>query len=715
MTNQLNWLARKDDEEDWFPAAVPGNVQQDYAVFCGFEDVHYADNYKQFLPLEPSTWQYRAEFAYAERTGQRLFFVSKGIDYLFDIQLNGQLIHKQEGMFTPVELDLTPLAQAHNVLLVTIHPHPKRAGAVKDDRMEASASCKPAVCYGWDWHPRLLSSGIWDDTYLEWRQWDYIADCEVSYTLDDSMETAQVHVAYDCETTPLIEFFDNQGNCLYRGTEQTFSIHNVNLWWCNGQGEATLYHWIVSTDSCKRQGKTGFRRVRLVMNEGGWDNPRTLPMSRSNPPITLELNGRRIFAKGTNWVHPELFPGTITEDTYRPLIDLAVKANMNIFRSWGGGIINKDSFFEQCDEAGMMVWQEFPLACNNYDDDAHYLPVLEQEATSIVKRLRSHACLVLWCGGNELFNSWSCMTDQSLALRLLNKVCYQHNAELPFLMTSPVMGMAHGAYTFYNPETDCDVFQAMQRHDNTAYTEFGVPSLADVDYLRTFIPPDQWFPMEFGSAWESHHALNAFRETRWACQDVVEQYFGPVDSMEQLQEYTTLLQCEGYKGIFEEARRQKGACSMAINWCYNEPWKTAANNSIISYPARPKRAYAAVAQALRPILASARMPKFSWTEGECFTAQLWLLNDAPYDTSDTISAWIDVDGISTHVMDWNTGQIGANQNKMGHTLSVPLPAMESDTFTLRLESANGFGSSYTLCFQPKIRKAKTRQMNQTQA
>lgn len=82
-----------------------------------------------------------------------------------------------------------------------------------------------------------------------------------------------------------------------------------------------------------------------------------------------------------------------------------------------------------------MVWQEFMLSCNNYIGTKRYLKVLEKEARSIVRVLRSHPCLVIWCGGNELFNNWSGMDDQSSALRLLNKICYEEDFEKPFLMT----------------------------------------------------------------------------------------------------------------------------------------------------------------------------------------------------------------------------------------------------------------------------------------
>ena len=129
-------------------------------------------------------------------------------------------------------------------------------------------------------------------------------------------------------------------------------------------------------------------------------------------------------------------------------------AHMNILRIWGGGFVNKESFFELCDELGIMVWQEFPLACNEYPDEEHYLSVLKKEATSIVRRLRTHPCAILYCGGNELFNNWSLMTDQHHALRLLNAVCYEEDRCTPFIATSPLNGMGHGSYLNYDETID---------------------------------------------------------------------------------------------------------------------------------------------------------------------------------------------------------------------------------------------------------------------
>ena len=246
-----------------------------------------------------------------------------------------------------------------------------------------------------------------------------------------------------------------------------------------------------------------FRRIRLVMNSGTQFDPDGFPKSRRLPPAQFQVNGRNIFCKGTNWLSPEVFPATITTARYNELLDLAVEANFNILRVWGGGIINKEDFFNLCDQKGILVWQEFPLACNNYPDDKHYLEVLKQEATSIITRLRGHACLGLWCGGNELFNSWSGMNDQSLALRLLNSLCLNLDPYTPFNATAPLQGMGHGNYVFRDDQTKTEVYERMNRSKFTAYTEFGVPSPSSVEILKRIIPPPDLWPPRKGTSWKA--------------------------------------------------------------------------------------------------------------------------------------------------------------------------------------------------------------------
>ncbi|HML46942.1 MAG TPA: glycoside hydrolase family 2 TIM barrel-domain containing protein, partial [Clostridia bacterium] len=389
---------------------------------------------------------------------------------------------------------------------------------------------------------------------------------------------------------------------------ESVAFDNPRLWWCAGHGDQPVYTAALRVGEHALCRSVGFRTVRLVMNEGAWARPSDFPKSRSDAPITLELNGRRIFAKGSNWVPPEIFPGTITAETYRPLVERAVEAHMNIFRVWGGGMVGKESFFDCCDRLGVMVWQEFPLSCNKYPDDPEYLRVLEREAVSILRRVRTHPSLVLWCGGNELFNSWSRMTEQSHALRLLDKLCYEEDRHTPFIMTSPLNGMGHGNYVNLNYDGVETIGKLIASH-NTAYTEFGCPGASPADYIRSFMSPEDYENPREGSVWEDHHAFKAWQEDTWFRQQEVAYYFGALEGTDAKVAATERIQSICYQLMFEEMRRQWPQCSMALNWCYNEPWPCAANNSLINWPCKPKPAYYAVQAALRPQSVTARLPR----------------------------------------------------------------------------------------------------------
>ena len=696
---------------DSFSAEVPGNIQYDYALANGFCDVYFADGCRQFDALEGDEWEYSTKLNYSKNSGESVWFVSKGIDYKYKISLNGEEIYENEGMFSPVELDLTDKLIGDDILTVRIAPHPKREDA-PPAREEADHSCKPPFCYGWDWNPRLLISGLYRDAYIETRNDGYIKDCEVLYELGEDLSSADVKISFECKFPCRITLSDDVGNTVYDGEEKSFRLENPKLWWCNGEGEPTLYTYRVENEKHSVTGKLGFRRVRLLRNIGAIESG-GFPLGCYDAPITLELNGRRIFMKGSNFVNADIFPGRVTEERYEALVRLAKDANMNVFRMWGGSGPMHDCFYEICDRMGILVWQEFMLSCNDYPDENHYLTVLEKEGESIIKTIRRHPCLALWCGGNELFNGWSGMDEQSLPLRLLDKLCYENDKNTPFIKTSPVMGMAHGGYVFYDEEKmGGEIFVAFQKAHKTAYTEFGVPSIAPLSVLEKIIPENEIFPIEETKSYVLHHAKGAWGKERWACTNILEHYFGKAESIDELISESNLLQCEGYKAAFEEARRQWPHCSAAINWVYNEPWYTAANNSLLIYPETPKPAYFAVKSALRPSIFSARIPKFDWSDGEKFKAEIWFLNDSNIHTSARARVYLKIGGRIITLLEGIKADCPPKSNTECAAVCCVLPEIpDTGLMTLVIESDKDHSNEYTLKYECKERIVKPKILN----
>ncbi len=711
---------RNDRPGKFYEASVPGAVQLDYMKGENLPPYYIDDHFRDYHFLEDKFWRYRTEFMKPEiPAGHHLHFISKGIDYEFEIILNGQVLHRQEGMFTPVDLILDDHLNEENILEVLIHPIPK-APSEKPGKRQARNSAKPAVPYGWDWHPRLVPVGIWDETYLAVRPATMIIFEELNYTLSEDLSSADLEytlqVSHPAGMVYQWEMTGPDGNKVLdmkgeASAEMTLpaTIPNVELWWPHDHGTPVLYSSTLTLINEKGkipdkvEKKTGFRRIRLVMNEGAWDEPSEYPKTRSVPPFTIEINGRRIFAKGSNWVHPEIFAGTIDRARYREQLLLAKEANFNILRIWGGGITNKESFFELCDSLGIMVWQEFPLACNPYPDDPRYLKILEQEARSIIHRVKQHPSLALWSGGNELFNKWSLMTDQSLPLRLLNSLCYRLDPNTPFIPTSPVMGVGHGHYIFYDHGTGEEVFQVMRMADKTAYTEFGMPGSASVETLKEVIPEKELFPPKRGTAWETHHAFGAWMEDSWLELPTLEKYFGKAPSLEALVKRSQFLQCAGYKCIFETARQQKPYCSMAVNWCYNEPWPTAVNNSLVAYPSKTKPAFYAVAASCRPVLASASFRKFTWEPGEKLEIDCYILNDHYAKVAgQTVDVYLTTAAGKEKLMTWEFPDLEPNTNHHGPLVQTRLPAgLDKQVMTVSLEvrGRESYNSSYHLLYE----------------
>jgi|HubBroStandDraft_1064217.scaffolds.fasta_scaffold22350_2 beta-mannosidase len=686
----------------WVPATVPGAVQLDWARAHGLPDPNFGDNVLAYDGLEDFHWLYRTRVPkVALGGGEQLVFACGGVDYACEVRLGGRNVLSHEGLFSGFELDLSGCKEGTE-LDVLVLPAPKRAGA-PPDRSQASLSCKPAVSYGWDWHPRLIPLGLWSPAGFVVRPRAHLRHVDFGYALSEDLSRADITVRVDAPggAQATWQLFDAAGARVAAGPSPRSSLSKPGLWWTHDHGEPTLYTLEVKlADGDVYRRRVGFRRVRLVMAEGAWSEPQVFPASRSLPPVTVELNGRVIFAKGSNWVCADIFPARVTADCVRPLLRLAREANLNMLRSWGGAIVNPEAFFDQCDELGLLVWQEFPLACNNYPDDPAYLRVLDQESRSIIRRVRQHPCLGLWGGGNELFNFWSGMTDQSLAIRLLNRNCYDLDPTTPFLPTAPIEGMGHGDYRFRDNKGR-EVYEIFQTARNSAYSEFGCPAPSAADYLRTFIPEAELWPPRAGTSWQTHHGFGAWEADpgSWLLPATLEHYFGPARSLEEMAERGDWLQCAGYQAIFEEARRQKPRCSMALNWCFNEPWPTAAGNAIINWPARMRPAYRAVQAACRPVLASARFAKFQWKAGEDFSAEIWMLNDAPSDIpAGEVEVALSSGGMSERLTLWSHPAIPAGRNLAGPRILVVLPQSGAAEFELVLKAGPGncWGSVYRL-------------------
>ena len=76
-----------------------------------------------------------------------------------------------------------------------------------------------------------------------------------------------------------------------------------------------------------------------------------------------------MFVKGANWIPDDAFPHRVDRDALRARLAQAAEAGLNLLRVWGGGIYEADDFYDECDERGMMIWQDFLFACAAYTEE----------------------------------------------------------------------------------------------------------------------------------------------------------------------------------------------------------------------------------------------------------------------------------------------------------------------------------------------------------
>ena len=224
-------------------------------------------------------------------------------------------------------------------------------------------------------------------------------------------------------------------------TLETFlEVVDPRLWWPNGYGEQPLSMirtrvlFAEKSDvSDVRETTFGIRHIAFVANESATPDAR---------PYTLVVNGQKMFINGWNWVPIDVMYGVERPAKLDRLLHLAQIAHVNLLRVWGGGLIEKESFYDTCDRLGILIWQEFILSSSGIDnypaDDPAYIALLNREAEQIVPRKRNHPSLAIWCGGNDLQGDVDQpLTEENPVLAALQKIVAHLDPDRYWLPTSP--------------------------------------------------------------------------------------------------------------------------------------------------------------------------------------------------------------------------------------------------------------------------------------
>lgn len=644
------------DEPICIAGTVPGCVHTDLQRAGLLGDIFWRDNSKSCRWIEDRDFTYTKTFTVEDPAGNA-WIEFDGLDTYCDVLLNGKQIGAADNMHIPYAFPVDGvLRDGENVLQVKFRSavrevagFPQAPAAFTAERLRTR---RIQCTYSWDWVDRFVTCGIYRDVRLVFRNPNEIDNVYV-YTKNINPYAAQLHMDIAIrdivpETDWVhIEIADPDGRTVFEKSRkiltpligENIDIRDAKLWYPAGYGAQSLYTIKVSTPTSGKQFRYGIRELTILQLEdlpGSEEETlcreiQNLPFvkefdrNRSTAGFTLLCNGVKIMCKGGNWVPCEPFPSNETPEKIRRLLSLAVLGNVNMLRVWGGGIFERDEFYDICDELGILVTQDFLMACGTYPEkEQWFLDALAQETKAAALRLRNHACLAWWSGDNENavhgnenktdFDGYTAATYGILpTLREYDPMRY-------FLPSSPYGGDMYSSATrgtTHNTFYLGAIFQAIRESDLSEYRDlFGsmysrfsaeqaALGLPFVSSLRKFMTEEDIFGedrtvSEFHTKNNPGLDLSLFEYINIMTRKLFGEYTDGKDRARKQQ----MLHCEWIRVTLEAHRIHKWFSSGILYWMYNDCWPAANGWSIVDYYARPKPAFYAFQRAAKPVIVS---------------------------------------------------------------------------------------------------------------
>lgn len=626
---------------DSIPAEVPGAFVLDMYRAGRIPDPFFGDNLIKLQYLETMHLWYVTHFECDFEHGDEIVF--EGIDTIADIYLDGEHLKRTENMFIPH----TVSAKGKGIHELMVHITP----AVIESRkymVPASSNAlwynyqglyirKAAYSFGWDILPRVASGGIWKPVYIEQKRTDYIKDVFV-YTLfarpeedrakirlyfdlevsDDMIQNYKIRFSGKCEDSEFCEEIVPWGNQYSR---LAFVINNAKLWWPRGYGEQNLYDCkaeLIFEDKVvdTYELKVGIRTVELV---------RTDSIKNGEGEFVFKINGVHVFCRGVNWSPLSPFPSE-NEKKLDLGLRLLDESGSNCVRMWGGGVYEDDKFFDFCDEKGIMVWQDFMMACAVYPQDKTFMDKLEVEAVYQICRLRNHPSLILWSGDNECdctYNTWGGVVrdpnENVITRELLPQLCRMHDFSRPYLPSSPYISEECYKLGLHSPEEH--LWGARPHFEHAYYknsecrfvSEIGFFGAVSEKSARKFIGEDYLYPIlkedgEVNDHWLAHATetqitdLESPYKYRMKMQvNKFKEYYGKLpETYGEYAKKSQIIQAEAVKYFIELFRGDKWKRTGIIYWNLTDGWPLSCESVVDCYGEK-KLAFEYMQRAYEPV------------------------------------------------------------------------------------------------------------------
>jgi beta-mannosidase len=384
----------------------------------------------------------------------------------------------------------------------------------------------------------------------------------------------------------------------------------------------------------------------------------------------FKVNHTPILVKGSNWVPADVFHSK-DADKYEQMLRCFSDLECNMLRSWGGGVYEDHAFFDLCDRNGIMVWQDFAMACGLYPQTETFYEMMRKEATSVVKKLRNHASLAMWCGDNECDDSFEqCGLDPAnnkINREILKSIVFQYDPYRSYIPSSP----------YYSPEvittkniritSEAHLWGPRDYYKSKFYKgdishfigEIGYHGSPNLSSIKKFIDPVFLWPWQDNEQWVVHatemlgiKGKHAKRIKLMA--DQIKEFFGYIpENIEEFVLASQISQAEAKKFFVEMTRLKKWRRTGVLWWNMIDGWPQF-SDAVIDYYGGKKLAYNYLRRVQQPVC-------LMMDEPESWHVKVVAGNDSREDKFVDYKIW---DADSGEVMLQGSALTKANENRV---------------------------------------------------
>lgn len=630
--NSENWSFKKISDSNWLPAKVPGTVHTDLYNNKIIPNPFFGNNEKDLQWIENETWEYQTSFKISkeELKNQNTILQFEGLDTYAEVFLNNKKILDANNMFRTWKVDVKNNLKVGKNNLKIVFKSAVEIGKAKAQKLpytlpekERIFSRKAQYHFGWDWGPRFVTSGIYRPIKLHF--WNNATLENIKYEqeeLNEVIAKLNFKVTIDCQFAGNYDLKINgfqKAFELKKGINSIdfpYEIKNPKLWWTNGLGNANLYPFEISLSKSKAQlsikkMNIGLRTIELIQEK---DN-----IGKS---FYFKLNGKPVFMKGANYIPPDSFLSSAKTSTYKEIVKNAVDANINMLRVWGGGVYAEDTFYDECDKNGILVWQDFMFACAMYPGDEEFLDNVKNELIDNVTRLQSHPSIALWCGNNEndegwhnwgwqkqfkyskqdstqIWNDYEKLFHQLIPKTLDSLLAKKENRYWP---SSPSIGwgkkesLTQGDSHYWGVWWGKEPFEIYKQKVGRFMSEYGFQGMPNIETLEKVIQKED---LNFTSeAFKNHQKHPTGFET---INEYMARDFPVPKSLEKYNYVSQILQAYGMKTAIEAHRLAKPYCMGSLYWQLNDCWPVT-SWSTLDYYGNWKASHYQVKESFAPTL-----------------------------------------------------------------------------------------------------------------